>query len=190
MSLTARWEPSCPPSDAHGTTGCVRTPWTPRNNRTKRYVPPLHGRDGELWSEPRYKTPGPRRPPPRGELGRDPEQDIGSLPCGTPGQDAGSPPFNRGRTCVGTRNRTSGPHLEAERETRIGTPGQNSGSPPRGRGGNSGWNPVGGRDPGQPSFSKSSGPCKPELFSLRALSHALTIFSSFRVLQSVPSDLG
>ena len=63
-------------------------------------------------------------------MGRDPEQDVGFLPCGTPGQDAGSPPRNQGRTCVGTRNRTSGPHLEAEKETRVETPGQDSGSPP------------------------------------------------------------
>ena len=145
---------------------------------------------GNSGRDPGIKRRVPAVPPQGGELSRDPEQDIGSLPCGTPGQDAGSPPRNRGRTCVGTRNRTSGPHLEAERETRVGAPGQDSGSPPRGRGGNSGWNPAGGRDPGQPSFSKSSGPCKPELFSLRARSHALTIFSSFRVLQSVPCDLG
>ena len=52
LSLTARWKPSCPPSDAHGTTGCVRTPWTPRNNRTKRHVPNPRSRWGTLVGTP------------------------------------------------------------------------------------------------------------------------------------------
>lgn len=163
--------PSCPPSDAHGTTGCVLTPWTARNNMGQSAMSPSHGRDGELWSRPRDKTPGPRRRPPRGGNGSGPrtERRVPSL-RDPRDKDAGSPPRNRGRTCVrDQRNRTSGlGRLRSRPQDRT------LGPHPRGRGGNSGWNPVGGSrvDPGQPSSSVSSGLSKPELFSLRALTHA------------------
>ena len=153
---------------------------------------PTHGRDGELWSGPRDKMPGPRRPPlRRGKWVGTQNRTSGSFLAGPLDRTLGPHPATKGELVSGRATGRQDPTLKPRKRLGSRPRDRTLGPHPR-LGGNSGWNPVGVTrgDPGQPSFSASSGPSKQELFSLRALSHALTIFSSFRVLQRVPCDLG
>ena len=103
---------------------------------------PTHGRDGELWSGPRDKTPGPRRPPlRRGKWVGTQNRTLGPFLAGPLDRTLGPHPATKGELVSGRatgrqdptlkprgrlgsrpRGRTLGPYSAAEEGTRAGTP--------------------------------------------------------------------